>query len=80
MIRAACQICRLCRFWAPEERGDPAAGGACRREPPRVLATFAWDPQEGLIGRSPLMTETEGVWPRTDPDDWCGQWQDGRSH
>jgi hypothetical protein len=53
--------CRSCRFWTG--RGAPA--GECRRFPPI----------QSSILHGEVMSAAQPVWPATNADDWCGEWQ-----
>jgi hypothetical protein len=54
--------CETCEAWTiyPDRNGD----GQCRRMSPMML----W---EGEKDDCPHV----GIWPETDPDDWCLEWQ-----
>lgn len=67
--------CSTCRFWHTDEPDDEE--GICRRNPPHVAGgSFGFTNQLfGLIWRS---SGTE--WPETNKDDWCGEYQQGRSN
>ena len=45
---------------------DMLRNGHCRRLPPQVVV---WPPQE------PDDATCDSRWPRTKPEDWCGEWQ-----
>ncbi len=75
--------CRNCRHYlSPREYyGEGEDYGQCRRYPPRFIpeqATAEWvqnirdveDPDE-----PPAWLMERGVWPRTDNEDWCGEFQ-----
>ena len=58
------ESCRACRFWRPgrvDARGPD--WGECRRMPPSLPAIE----EEKLVH--------VGLWPHTQGDDWCGEWQ-----
>lgn len=58
--------CRSCRFWT----GQRSPAGECRRFPP-VLSTV----EEGEV-----LTSAQPVWPKTNDDDWCGEWEVVATH
>ena len=53
--------CRSCRFWT----GKDYTAGECRRFPPI----------ESSIFHGEIMSAAQPVWPATNADDWCGEWQ-----
>ena len=57
--------CRTCRFWMEWS----AISGSCRRVAPApVVKRSRYESQDGDL-----------VWPRTDAEDWCGEWQERAS-
>lgn len=56
--------CKSCKFWDVIKDSPGGAAGLCRRYAPRS------------VGMNPLgeITNLDTTWPRTRPDDWCGQW------
>lgn len=53
--------CQSCRFWS----GKNAPAGECRRMPP----------VHSSIHHGEVMSAAQPVWPATNADDWCGEWQ-----
>ena len=53
--------CRTCRYWDAGAERQEADVGECRRMPP----------QAGEVCGGRLT----GLFPETDPDDWCGEWK-----
>lgn len=58
--------CGTCRFHVRETRDParPALTGHCHGGPPSVLRYYS---NTGLVELA--------VWPTTQVDEWCGQWQ-----
>lgn len=55
------QLCRNCKFWVRSER---FSHGNCHLNPP--------------VGSSPSQLDGQkGVWPRSNQNDWCGQFEEG---
>lgn len=60
----AARSCDACRYWWQEKVRRTAAGwGQCRRMPPSLPS----DREDKL--------KLVGIWPETEADDWCGEWQ-----
>jgi hypothetical protein len=58
------QRCETCGFWAQMK-----ANGACRRFPPVPdIGPGGWHGAEA--------DWAYGIWPTTDQDDWCGEYQE----
>ena len=55
------KTCKVCRYW--QKWAKP--GGACHRNSPQVVLLYA-DIDDA---------EHFSVWPGTDDDDWCGEWE-----
>jgi hypothetical protein len=56
--------CGSCRFWWREKSRRGGLGwGQCRRMPPALP-----------IVRTDKL-KLVGIWPETEADDWCGEWQ-----
>jgi hypothetical protein len=53
--------CRFCRFWT----GKDTPAGECRRFPP----------VHSSILHGEVLSAAQPVWPATNADDWCGEWQ-----
>jgi hypothetical protein len=59
--------CQSCRYWT----GKDTPVGECRRMPP-ISSSI-------LHGK--VMSAAQPIWPATNADDWCGEWQGaGRRH
>jgi hypothetical protein len=57
--------CGNCRFWSATDEGS--GEGVCHRLPPFVLLSMLpWSSQNHTGG-------PDGVWPRTEDFDWCGE-------
>ena len=54
--------CSNCKYWQDISRNIDR--GYCRRNAPRPAAVSP-------IGETGNL---DGVWPRTSPGDWCGEW------
>jgi hypothetical protein len=59
--REEMENCRTCRFY----ESNTASSGECRRLPPTFVGLVS-----GLTQWPPLT----GMWPITNPDDWCGEY------
>ena len=62
------QTCETCRFLEPDNRPDYTGCGTCRRFPPIVVETVAFDGSGGLLvaQHRPWMNKGE----------WCGEYQE----
>ncbi len=62
------QTCETCRFLEPDNRPDYAGCGTCRRFPPIVVETVAFDGSGGnhFSQHRPWMNKGE----------WCGEYQE----
>lgn len=66
LMESGTEICGTCRFFGGEEpRKFYGMEGVCRRYAPRALQIDPNRLDEQLII----------YWPRTDDDDWCGDWK-----
>jgi hypothetical protein len=54
--------CKRCKYWS--EESDIPSTGLCRRYAPRPIAGH---PIEGP-------ESSDAIWPRTKPEEWCGEW------
>lgn len=62
--------CDTCRFWKKET-------SECHRHAPVMVTTLGRAPASSRIAASTSGEPSEGVeraWPRTEPDEWCGEW------
>lgn len=60
------RVCATCCFWRLDKAADPGAGwGQCRRQPPATPPIH----DDKLVH--------VGIWPHTQQNDWCGEWQAG---
>lgn len=71
--RGADIYCRNCAFFYD-------GGPECRRHAPQPIAAMQWtltNSQLEKLGVEPAEadTDTNYVWPRVDPKDWCGDFQ-----
>ena len=62
--------CSGCRFWLNWD-SEMTNLGECHRFPPRMATARQTDPEEEIVTARP----TDGGWPLTAPDDWCGEYQ-----
>lgn len=60
------RTCVHCKFSDRRMAGDNQATLVCRKEPPRVSASFAVSSQ----GAVQVLADT--FWPQIMPGDWCG--------
>lgn len=62
------ESCLNCRFWVRYK---------CHRFPPTVISeTESYE--QNLVGgdvASGVASNSKSVWPKTDMDDWCGEYQ-----
>ena len=54
--------CSACKFW--EEISDTPAMGSCRRHAPLAV----------ILNPLSEFSNLDARWPRTKPEDWCGEW------
>lgn len=71
--------CRRCRFWQPSDETprDEATEGQCHRYPMQPMALVSHGTAD-----YPFRAVHGGLnwllWPSTDDDEWCGEWQEHR--
>lgn len=59
------ETCETCRFRKPDERPAYTLSGLCRRYPPVVVETVAFDGSG--------MNHFSQHWPWVSRNDWCGE-------
>lgn len=57
------QLCKTCRFW------DGRFSGICRKYPPKVIIVDVERKD------TKVYHQKQTLWPDTDEDDWCGEWE-----
>ena len=68
--------CYWCKFFE-KIIADPDERGECHRHAPHaIIQTFDQDSYDYGADNGPWGT----YWPRVDPEDWCGEWQQGKAH
>jgi len=63
--------CSACRFWLNWD-SEMTNLGECHRFPPRMATARHADADEEAVV---TVRPTDGGWPWTAPDDWCGEFQ-----
>ena len=63
--------CSECRFWRNWD-SEMTNLGECHRFPPRMAPVLRSDAAETA---AVTVRPTDGGWPLTAPDDWCGEFQ-----
>jgi hypothetical protein len=63
--------CRACRFWLNWD-SEMTNLGECHRYPPQMARTERVEDGEMI---ALTLRPTDGGWPLTFPDDWCGEFQ-----
>jgi len=67
------KLCKNCRYWHDLDYPNPGIDGVtgqCRRNPPMQT-------KGSTMGADCSAMETdEAVWPITEPDDWCGEFNE----
>jgi len=70
--------CETCRFWDTENSDE--GWGDCRRYPPTKMLfeieAMGHDKTSQDIHNSLGDSSSVWVWPYTESDDWCGEWQE----
>jgi len=78
------QSCATCQYWQESTHTERLLG-ACRRNPPQIIARFNLSANDAVKDPELIVTMSECSWesasesftrfPTTLSDDWCGQWQ-----
>lgn len=77
------QSCQTCRYWIAHPRTRDSFLGACRRNPPQVIARVHVAVGDNIKSPAKLAVASETLWeaseaftrfPSTMSDEWCGQW------
>lgn len=77
------QSCQTCRYWIAHPRTRDSFLGACRRNPPQVIARVHVAVGDNIKSPVKLAMASETLWeaseaftrfPSTMSDEWCGQW------
>ena len=63
--------CAECRFWLNWD-SEMTNLGECHRYPPRMTTVSRNDGEEESAA---TLRPSDGGWPLTAPDDWCGEFQ-----
>ena len=81
MTERRCGTCRwhdqegYARYHGPDAEGL-GNSGFCRRFPPMPDFIRRWHIwQKTEQSNEPMENLVFGIWPETDFDDWCGEWQ-----
>lgn len=76
------QSCQTCLYWIANSHTESFLG-ACRRNPPQIIARVHVAAGDDLNSPSKLAVASETLWeaseaftrfPTTTSDEWCGQW------
>ena len=76
--RRSQQSCVNCNAWVPNAAANPQSGkprqGWCRAAPPGIMQGVQMPGPLAKPGTPPIPT-LNGVWPPTDSNMWCRQWE-----